>query len=729
MGALPVLSDPAYFIEAELGSGGGSNVYKAWHSRLQKYVVLKRIKDESGLIQSGLQRAEVDILKNLKHACLPQLYDFLDDPGGVYTVIEFIPGLSFADLLNEGRRFAQRDVIRWAEQLSGALAYLHGQNPTVLHSDIKPANVMLTQEGEVCLIDFNISLVLDSGDVKALGVSHGYAPPEQYGLHISFPETTSGVGVPHRRGKEPAGSVLSSDVTQLDSQFYGSATTELSTGNTTDLRPVQQGAYAASARSVPPVRQNEGIRIDERSDIYSFGATLCHLLTGERPEAATGNVKRLGEYRGIALSEAFTYIIERCMERDPAKRFQSATDLHDAIVNIHSLDRRWKRQRAKGIIAAVVLSVCLTGFSAAAFLGRQLMSSEKQEAYNRFILGIASDSGDSAYNEAVSLFPERPDAYREQAVKLYVSGSLYDCIEYVKGAMAKLSAYPHDADALRIIGDIFYTQATAYFDSEQFADSLSSYEAAVGNNPYSPDIYRDYAIALARCGHIDEAEELLSGFSSFNPGGDSIDLLKGEIAFARGDYKQAVSLFEAVIAKTDDPHIKSQAYLVCVSAYRREPEQVHSEIAFIRKALLDLPDSYGLLLKERLADALTRAGEYDEAAALYEELRLSGNISYNTWQNIGQLYQQTGDYARARAVYTELTQAYPGDYRPPLRLAFLTLEEQALLGSEARDYKESYEWYATALELYEKRPGAGDDMEMLMLGNLIAELRQNGWID
>jgi len=261
MSLLPVLSDPAYSIEAELGAGGGSVVYKAWHSRLQKYVVLKRIKDESGLIQSGLQRAEVDILKNLKHTYLPQLYDFLDDPSGVYTVMEFIPGRSFAELLKETPRFGQKDVVRWAEQLSGALAYLHGQNPTVLHSDIKPANIMLTPEGDLCLIDFNISLLLDGDDAKALGLSHGYASPEQYGppglasgkqpppgglapggipgSYMDGSEATVLDGGVPDDGYDPDSAV--SAATELDGGAFDSSITDLSTGNTTDLGFAQPG--------------------------------------------------------------------------------------------------------------------------------------------------------------------------------------------------------------------------------------------------------------------------------------------------------------------------------------------------------------------------------------------------------------------------------------------------------------------------------------------------------
>ena len=757
MSILPALSDPAYRIEAELGAGGGAVVYKAWHARLQKYVVLKRIKDESGLIQSGLQRGEVDILKNLKHTYLPQLYDFLDGPSGVYTVMEFIPGRSFAELLKEGRRFEQKDVIRWAEQLSGALAYLHGQKPTVLHSDIKPANIMLTPEGNVCLIDFNISLVLDGDDAKALGLSHGYASPEQYGLPGMQSSRQVSPVAPTNEQIAPAATMLDGgypdpSATMLDGGYADPSMTELDGRYADPSMTELDGGYPDSSSE----RRRESIRMDARSDIYSFGATLYHLLTGTRPEIATGNIKPLEGYGGLALSEAFIYIIDRCMERDPEKRFQTAADLHDAVANIHKLDKRWKRQRTKTTVTIILLLAMFAAFGATAVIGMRLMSSEKLERYNTYVLSILNDgitgdnangggtgggtgsggtsngtgAGDnSAFEAAILLFPEKPDAYREQALKLYVSGLYEECIEFAKGAMAKLSAYNHGADALRMIGDIYYTQANAFFELERFLESIPAYEAAIANNPDNPEIYRDYAVALARGGYIDRAEGLLSDARVINLGNDSLNLLRGEIAFAKGDDRLAIQLFETVISETDNLHVRDRAYMICILAYRRVPDLVKSEITFLRGAMLALPDNYTLIIKERLADALVRADEYPEAVALYEELRRSGNLSYYTWQNIGVLYQQMGDLTGARAVYLELVDAYPGDYRPPMRLVFLSLQEQAALDNKARDYEETAQWYARARGLYENRPqSAADDMEMQMLDSLVDELRQNGWI-
>ena len=90
-GDLPTLSDATYRIELELGSGGGGVVYKAWHTRLKKHVVIKELKMGSAH-DIETQRNEVEALKNVKSAYLPQVYDFLTEGDRIFTVIEFVEG-------------------------------------------------------------------------------------------------------------------------------------------------------------------------------------------------------------------------------------------------------------------------------------------------------------------------------------------------------------------------------------------------------------------------------------------------------------------------------------------------------------------------------------------------------------------------------------------------------------------------------------------------------------
>ena len=178
-----------YEILREIGSGGGGTVYLAQHLRLGKQVVLKADKRRLKTPLEDLRR-EVDILKNLHHPYIPQVYDFLVEDDTVYTVMDYIEGESFDRLLRRGTRFTQPQLVQWMIQLLRALDYLHTRPPHgILHGDIKPANIMLTPEGDIRLIDFNIALNLGEEGAVAVGRSFGYASPEHYGLDYSAPRS------------------------------------------------------------------------------------------------------------------------------------------------------------------------------------------------------------------------------------------------------------------------------------------------------------------------------------------------------------------------------------------------------------------------------------------------------------------------------------------------------------------------------------------------------------
>ena len=166
-----------YQIISEIGQGGTGIIYLAYHLHLQKKVVVKKVKDHFAGQVNG--RAEADILKRLHHSYLPQVYDFLIVENSIYTVMEYVEGQDLKHYLDQGYRFPEKVLVNWLIQLCEVLCYLHTQNPPILHSDIKPSNIMITTQGNVCLIDFNISLD-GQGAEEIKGVSPWFAAPEQY---------------------------------------------------------------------------------------------------------------------------------------------------------------------------------------------------------------------------------------------------------------------------------------------------------------------------------------------------------------------------------------------------------------------------------------------------------------------------------------------------------------------------------------------------------------------
>ena len=165
-----------YQVLYPIASGGLGDIYLGYHLNLNKYLVIKKVKEYClGLVNN---RIEVDILKKLHHTYLPQVYDFIQIGTEVFTVMDYISGHDLKYYLDQGIRFTEDQLVLWLKQLCQVLDYLHNQQYPIMHCDIKPGNIMITDQGNVCLIDFNISL--DGENNKDLiGLSSMYASPEQ----------------------------------------------------------------------------------------------------------------------------------------------------------------------------------------------------------------------------------------------------------------------------------------------------------------------------------------------------------------------------------------------------------------------------------------------------------------------------------------------------------------------------------------------------------------------
>lgn len=167
-----------YQILQPIGSGGTSSVYLGYHLRLQKNVVIKQLRGTFS--KDFLLRTEVDILKNLHHPNLPQVYDFIQDQDSVYTVIDYVDGYDLDAYIRSGTKFPEPYIKRYLRQIAEVLDYLHSQSTSVIHSDIKPGNIIINQEGNAILIDFNTSIGGNQGNL--LGLTMPYASPEQIEL-------------------------------------------------------------------------------------------------------------------------------------------------------------------------------------------------------------------------------------------------------------------------------------------------------------------------------------------------------------------------------------------------------------------------------------------------------------------------------------------------------------------------------------------------------------------
>lgn len=694
-----------YQLLEEIGSGGGGVVYKAYHERLRKYVVIKQIRDcVKGVLES---RAEVDILKNLSHTYLPQVFDFLEIDGEIYTVMDFIPGVSLEKALKIEGKFYQKEVLKWANQLAQALSYLHSQKPAIVHSDIKPANIMLRPNGDICLIDFNVSLAFNAGMRTSIGVSSGYSPPEQYWnyeMYCSVTGMSSKEGIRSNRG------------------INGNISIE-------SVRPP-----STPDRHTKRITQLVGRGVDERSDIYSLGATLYHLLTGQPPADDFEQIIPVSQC-GIQISEGFALIIEKMMELFPENRYQNGMELLHALENIQELDsvyRVYRRRRRIG-------GVCLAGMYAASALllvtGAATIGREQNNAYNHEIQ-LAEDSleaenfdGAQDYIEAARRqMPARIDSYEKELQLLYAMADYGGCIRYGKEILNSPPYEVRSGSDKTVLGDLFYIMGNAYYEEEDLANALSCFSSALEYNMDNGLYYRDYSIALAKSGNLDQAEQMLERAVSLGIGQDSIYLVQGEIAYVRGMYQEAIELFLDTLNITEDNQIRRRCVLLADRAYQMlGPDSLEAEVQFLETWEQGTGERSSFQITERLADAYSRQGEYEKALLKFQGLIRRGYSTYQMWCNLAVLHQQLGEFEEAEKILNDLLKRYPGRYETYKRLAFFEADLQQTRENAQRDYHKMADYYEQAARLYESQKETDEEMQVLQV--LMEDVRAGHWLD
>lgn len=377
---MSVIIASTYELIEKIGAGGGGVVYLANHLRLNKRVILKADKRKI-TTRPDLLRREVDVLKDLSHPHIPQVYDFFVENDVVYTAMDYIEGESLDRPLKRGERYPQSLVIKWARQLLEALQYLHSPvhgNPPrgYVHSDIKPANLMRRPNNDICLIDFNIALAL--GEENVIGCSAGYASPEHYGLDFSMDDDT--------KTRKP----------------------ESESDGETRLMPGSSGTptVTMSGNSLSGTIRMKMILPDVRSDIYSVGATLYHLLSGVRPAR---NAKEVVTLSTEEFSPQIVEIISKAMNPNPNLRYQTAEEMLDVLNHLHLNDPRTRRFMRNRRISMTFLSAVFLAGAAASFAGlKRMQATERFLKLAEYSQNARSEGDlDAAITYALQAIPEQ----------------------------------------------------------------------------------------------------------------------------------------------------------------------------------------------------------------------------------------------------------------------------------------------------------------------------------
>ncbi|MBN1667490.1 MAG: protein kinase [Anaerolineales bacterium] len=175
-----------YRIVEQLGRGGMATVFKAYHAALDRFVALKALHPafmEDPNFLARFQR-EARVVARLEHPQIVPIYDFAEHEGRPYLVMKFIAGETLKARLQRGA-LEQAEMLAIVEAIAAALSYAHQQG--ILHRDVKPSNVLLTEDGKIYLADFGLARIAQAGESTLssdmmLGTPQYISPEQAMGL-------------------------------------------------------------------------------------------------------------------------------------------------------------------------------------------------------------------------------------------------------------------------------------------------------------------------------------------------------------------------------------------------------------------------------------------------------------------------------------------------------------------------------------------------------------------
>jgi eukaryotic-like serine/threonine-protein kinase len=289
-----------------LGIGGMGEVYRAHDPQLRRDVAIKILPSAFSSDPDRQRRFEQEARAagSLNHPNILAVYDVGVQGDFTWIVTELLVGETLRQRM-DGRPLSSRMVIDYAIQIAGALAAAHERG--IVHRDVKPANLFVTTEGRVKILDFGLA--------KLVG-----------------PDAT--------------------DATE-----------------TVTIDGVQVAPIVGSAVYMSP-EQARGLRIDHRSDIFSFGTVLFEMLAGFPPFRRTTTAETLGAIvnddppelsANLPVNRALERVVRHCLEKEPGARFQNARDLAFGLENLPASSTthatRPRRRLSRRVVALAVASV------------------------------------------------------------------------------------------------------------------------------------------------------------------------------------------------------------------------------------------------------------------------------------------------------------------------------------------------------------------------------------
>lgn len=265
-----------YRIEAKLGEGGMGVVYKARDTHLERFVAIKVLAADTTADSGRKQRfmQEAKSASALNHPNIITVHDIAGEAGMDFIVMEYVPGKTLGELIPR-KGMPLGAALKYAIQIADALAAAHQAG--IIHRDLKPGNVMVTEEGQVKILDFGLA------------------------------KLTENIGA----GEDMA---------------------------TRTMKPATEEGMILGTIAYMSPEQAEGKKVDTRSDIFSFGAMLYEMISGQRAFQADTRVSTLAAILNAEpkpfdadVPNDMQKLVNRCLRKDPARRFQHMADVKVAL--------------------------------------------------------------------------------------------------------------------------------------------------------------------------------------------------------------------------------------------------------------------------------------------------------------------------------------------------------------------------------------------------------------